>query len=782
LSKNPKAPRPARAKSRAQKQPGSLPSREEVLAYVGGEAAPDGGKPPARVTKREIARAFGVKGGDKADLKTLIKDLQADGAIKRGRKTLHRQGRLPALTVADIVERDRDGELIAKPVEWDEGGEAPRILVRRARAKREDGPAPGLGARVLLRVEFDAEASPKEPAYTGRVVKIVDKAKARMLGVYRALEGGGGRALPVDKRASQREIFVPAGMSDGAVEGDLVALETLREGRFGLPTARVVEKLGSVKSERAISLIAITAHGIPNVFSAAALREAEEARPAGMDHREDWRALALVTIDPPDAKDHDDAVHAAPDADPENAGGFILTVAIADVAHYVRPGSLLDREALERGNSVYFPDRVVPMLPERISNDLCSLRPDEDRPALATRMVIGKDGRKRSHTFHRIMMRSHAKLSYEQAQRAIDGAPDAATAPLLEPVLKPLYAAYAAMKIEREHRSPLDLDLPERKLILAADGSLKGVRWPERLDAHRLIEEFMILANVAAAESLEKANTQLIYRAHDAPSVEKINDLSEFLMTLGVKFAKGERVRPAQFNGILTRMKGDPSEALVNEVVLRSQAQAEYTHENYGHFGLNLRRYAHFTSPIRRYADLVVHRALIRALNLGPGGQPDMPAKELGDIAQRISAAERRAMAAERETADRLIAAHMSEHVGASFEARIAGVTRVGLFVRLADTGADGFIPAATLGADYFRFDEASRALIGTRSGETFRLGDKVTVKLVEAAPFAGALRFEMLSDGGATKSARKNSGRGVSTRGKREVKRAAGRGRERRS
>ena len=754
-----KTARPVRAKpTRAQRQEGALPSRDQLLAYVGGEAAPDGRTPPARVTKREIARAFGVNGAEKAELKMLIKNLEADGAIKRGRKTLRRQGRLPALVLADIVERDRDGELIAKPVEWDEAGEAPRILVRRARDKREGGLAPGLFARVLLRVEFDAEAAAQDPAYSGRVVKIVDKATARMLGVYRELEGGGGRALPVEKRGAAREIFVPAGMSGGAAEGDLVALETLREGRFGLPTARVVERLGSVKSERAISLIAITAHGIPNVFSAATLHEAEAARPAGMDHREDWRSLPLVTIDPPDAKDHDDAVHAAPDADADNPDGFVLTVAIADVAHYVRPGSSLDKEALERGNSVYFPDRVVPMLPERISNDLCSLRPDEDRPALAVRMIIGKDGRKRKHTFHRIMMRSHAKLSYEQAQRAIDGAADETTAPLLESTLRPLYAAYAAMKIEREQRSPLDLDLPERKLILNEDGSLKGVRWPERLDAHRLIEEFMILANVAAAESLEAAKAHLIYRAHDAPGIEKLNDLSEFLATLGVKFAKGERVRPAQFNGILTRVKGDPSEQLVNEVVLRSQAQAEYTNENYGHFGLNLRRYAHFTSPIRRYADLIVHRGLIRALNLGPGGQPDMGVTDLADIAQRISGAERRAMAAERETADRLIAAHMSEQIGASFEARIAGVTRVGLFVRLAQTGADGFIPAATLGADYFRFEEASRALVGSRTGETFRLGDKVEVKLVEAAPFAGALRFEMLSDGGAKRGDRKNS------------------------
>ena len=344
------------------------------------------------------------------------------------------------------------------------------------------------------------------------------------------------------------------------------------------------------------------------------------------------------------------------------------------------------------------------MLPERISNDLCSLRAMKDRPALAVRMVLNADGRKRSHTFHRVMMRSAARLAYEQAQAAVDGAPDETTAPLLESVLKPLWAAHAAIRIERERRDPLDLDLPERKLVLDHEGRLTSVRWPERLEAHRLIEEFMILANVAAAETLEAAHSPLLYRAHDAPSVEKLNDLVEFLSTIGVKLARGDRVRPSHFNGVLSRVRGQAVEALVNEVVLRAQAQAEYSHENYGHFGLNLRRYAHFTSPIRRYADLIVHRALIRALNLGEGGLNDMRPGELAQIAEHISAAERRAMAAERETVDRVIAAHLADRVGAVFEARIAGVTRAGLFVRLSETGADGFVPAATLGDDYFRF------------------------------------------------------------------------------
>ncbi|HXZ17087.1 MAG TPA: ribonuclease R, partial [Roseiarcus sp.] len=716
-----------------------------MIAFIGGAPAPNGEKPPARVTKRDIARAFGVKGEAKAELKLILKDLQDEGAILRGRGTLQVQGRLPAIVAADVVERDRDGELIAKPVEWDEDGPPPLILIRRPRARRDAARAPGLGARVLMRVEFDPEATGKAPAYTGRVIKVLERLKTRTFAVFRKAEDGSGRALPVEKRAAGRDFFVPAAFAGDAEDGDLIAVEPMRATRLGAQSARVVESVGSVRSEKAVSLIALAQHHIPFVFSPAAAKEAETARPVPLaPPREDWRSLPLVTIDPPDAKDHDDAVHAAPDPDPANPGGFLVTVAIADVAAYVRPGSALDRDALERGNSVYFPDRVVPMLPERISNDLCSLRPLEDRPALAVSMVLGADGRKRAHRFHRIMMRSAAKLSYEQTQAAIDGRPDATTAPLLDGVLKPLYAAHAAIRIERRRRDPLDLDLPERKLVLDKEGRLKGVRWPERLDAHRLIEEFMILANVAAAETLEAERSPLLYRAHDAPSVEKLNDLVEFLGTIGVKLARGDRVRPSHFNGVLARVKGQAVEALVNEVVLRAQAQAEYSHENYGHFGLNLRRYAHFTSPIRRYADLVVHRALIRALRLGEGALKEMRGGELAQVAEHISAAERRAMAAERETVDRLVAAYLADQVGSVFEARVAGVTRVGLFVKLAETGADGFVPAATLGDEYFRFEEGIRAMVGSRTRLTYRLGDPVRARLVEAAPFAGALRFEI--------------------------------------
>ncbi|WP_127089701.1 ribonuclease R [Aquabacter cavernae] len=725
-----------------------MPTRDELLAFVtshGGDVA-----------KRDIARAFGLRADQKAELRALMHELDADGALARRGRKVHVPGALPGVVLADITSRNADGDLMAAPVEWDEAhGEAPLIIVDIPRRSKE--PAPGLSDRVLLRM-----GDPQDGQLIGRVIKVIEKARRQQLGIFRAAPHGGGRIIPIDKKNLGRELQVPQGAEMDAQDGDLVAVELMRQRVFGLPTARVKERLGSLSSEKAVSLVAIHAHSIPHVFPPAVLADAEKARPATAKDREDWRDLPLVTIDPPDAKDHDDAVHAIPD--PANPGGFIVTVAIADVAAYVTPGSALDREALLRGNSVYFPDRVVPMLPERISNDLCSLRPLEDRPALAVRLVIGPDGRKTDHSFHRILMRSAAKLAYAQAQAAIDGVSDETTEPLLETVLKPLYAAYACVKKARDARQPLDLDLPERKLVLKPDGTVDRVIIPARLDAHRMIEEFMILANVAAAETLEAKRTPLIYRAHDGPTLEKLSNLRTFLQTLDIKLAKSDTVRPSVFNRILEQVVGTDVSVLVNQVILRSQSQAEYAAENYGHFGLNLRRYAHFTSPIRRYADLVVHRGLIRAMDAGRDGlPPETTPDHLAEVAAAISVTERRAMAAERETVDRLIAHHLADQIGATFAARISGATRAGLFVALDETGADGFVPASTLGQDYYRFDETKQALIGDRTGEMHRIGDRVEVRLVEAAPVAGALRFELLSEGaylgGARRPGRADSG-----------------------
>ncbi len=708
-----------------------LPTREEILAFVA--------EHPGRTGQRDIARAFGVSGtAERIALKTLIKDLADEGLVESERGRLKRPGELPSVTVLEITSRDRDGELTASPAEWPhEHGEPPRITLPAGRGRER--PAPGVGDRVLARL---TTGEPGGPDYVARVIKVLARKPVTVLGVVRLGERE-SRIEPVDRKQKELILDDPG----KAKEGDLVSVSVTRSTRYGLDHARVVETIGSMKSEKAVSLIAIHAHGIPHVFPPAALATASAAEAAPLKGRDDWRKLALVTIDPADAKDHDDAVHAEPDPDPGNKGGHIVTVAIADVAWYVRPGSPLDREARLRGNSVYFPDRVAPMLPERISNDLCSLRDGEDRPALAVRMVFSADGRKRSHHFHRIMMRSAASLAYGQAQDAFDGRPGKLNRDV-KAALADLWDAYQCLRRGRDEREPLELDLPERKVVLGADGAIGRVIVPERLESHRLIEEFMIQANVAAAETLEAKKSPLVYRIHDTPSLAKLEALREFLKSIEMSLPKGGNLRPSHFNRILARAKDTEHAPLLNEVVLRTQAQAEYSHENIGHFGLSLRRYAHFTSPIRRYADLIVHRALIRALDLGAGGLSKDDEAALPEIAAAISAAERRAMAAERDTIDRLVAHWLAERVGATFTGRISGVTRAGLFVKLDDTGADGFVPMRSLGSDYFHFDEARRAVIGSRTGEMHRLGDAVEVRLVEAAPLAGALRFELLSEG----------------------------------
>ncbi len=727
------------------KSPADLPSRDDILAFVADN--------PGKAGKREIARHFGIVGAARIHLKRMLRELSDAGLIEKRQKRLMRPGDLPPVFVVNLVARDGDGELLGEPIDWDDDtGPSPKVLVLTARGK---GPQPGIGDRALIRL---TEGDSGEADHTGRVIKVLEKRQDAILGIFRTRSDNRSPWLePVDRK--QRELDIDTSDLKDAEDGDLVSVQVTRTGRYGAPRASIVERFGSMKSEKAVSEIALHSHGIRHVFPATVEQEAEAAKPVTIGKREDWRKVPLITIDPPDAKDHDDAVYAEPDESEDNAGGHVIYVAIADVAHYVRPGSALDREAHQRGNSVYFPDRVIPMLPERISNELCSLKEKQDRPALAVRMVVDKNGRKISHSFHRVLMRSAAKLSYIQAQKAIEGATDRTTETLVEGILQPLWEAYAAVKRAREAREPLELDLPERKIKLKDDGTVGHVYVPERLDAHKLIEEFMILANVSAAETLEKKKTPLLYRIHDASSPEKLEALKEFLSTLSIKLPSSGGLRPGVFNGILDKVKDTPEAHLVNEVVLRSQAQAEYSPQNIGHFGLNLRRYAHFTSPIRRYADLIVHRGLIRALGLGEDGLPDGIEAKLDAIGAEISAAERRAMLAERDTIDRLIALWMADKVGAEFPGRIAGVVKSGLFIRLAESGADGFVPASTIGLDYYRYDEGSHALIGDKTGETYQLGDQVTVKLVEAAPFAGALRFELLTDGRTTKKALRKPG-----------------------
>ena len=692
-------------------------------------------------TKRDLARITGLKGSDRIVLKRLLRELEAEGAIEgKAKRGLTKAGELPDIAVLEITGTDADGELLARPLAWDSNNEPPPIYV----APPKDGAALTAGHRILGRLERRGES------YEAVIVRRLEDETGpeRILGVLRAT-GTGFRVLPVDRKARGEYALDRADAAD-AKNNDLVLCEPVGRKSAGFPKVRVVERIGSMDSPRTISLIAIHAHGIPTVFPPSVLEEAGVAKPVDPRGRTDLRVIPLVTIDPEDARDHDDAVWAGPDDDAGNKGGHVILVAIADVAHYVTPGSALDKEALKRGNSAYFPDRVVPMLPEELSADLCSLKEGVDRPCLAVRMVFDAHGHKRGHTFLRAVMRSAARLTYARAQAAFDGKPDAEMSATVRKTLADLWSAYQSLVVAREKRSPLDLDLPERRIQLGADGHVASIAYRERLESMRLIEECMVLANVAAAEALEKARTPLIYRVHDTPSREKLYAFSDFLRTLNINFAKGQVMQPGTFNRILSQAKGTPHEAVMNDVVLRSQAQAIYDAANIGHFGLNLAKYAHFTSPIRRYADLIVHRALIRGLKLGGGdGLTDREIKQLAEIAQAISLTERRAMAAERDSTDRYVAAFMQDRVGATFEARITGVTKFGLFVRLKESGAEGLLPARSLGAEYFRHDERAQTMRGERTGTTYGMGDAVTVKLMEAAPVTGGMRFE-LAEGGA--------------------------------
>ncbi len=728
---------PAKPKPRRRSPSLGLPSEAEILDFIATS--------PGIVGKRDIAKAFGLHGNAKIGLKSLLKDLEDKGSLGRKGKKVTSTSTLPPVTVLEVSHIDDEGHAIAIPTDWDAAahGEAPHIILRAEQGSGQ--PAPGVGDRILARIE--ALPHGKDHAYQARIMRPLSREALRVVGIYRAGPGNHGRIIPSGKK-DRYDYHVPHGENGGAEDGELVSAEVTKPAARGLPQARVRVRLGTANDPRNTSLIAIHSHGIPDQFPAAVLEDVDKLKPFRLEGREDLRDVPLLTIDPIDARDHDDAVWAAPDNDGKNAGGFKVIVAIADVAVYVRSQTGLDREARKRGNSTYFPDRVVPMLPERISNDLCSLREGEDRPALACHMVFDARGKKLSHHFTRAVMRSAAKLAYEEAQAAIDGRGAPKANALLDNALKPLWAAYAALSQARDKRGPLELDLPEKKIILDAKGNIERVVVPMRLDAHRLIEEFMIQANVAAAEELNKRRTPLLFRVHEEPSQEKVRALSDFLKTVNIPFALGQVLRSRHFNHILTQAKGAPHEKLVHEVVLRSQAQAQYRPENAGHFGLSLANYAHFTSPIRRYADLIVHRALITACKLGDDGLSSEDTQKLAETAELISAAERRSMIAERETVDRLVAAHLSGKIGATFKARISGVVGAGLFVTLLDTGADGFVPVSSLGRSFFVLDDVRHALVSSESGETFQLGDFVDVRLTEVAPVKGGLKFEMETDG----------------------------------
>ncbi|WP_300070583.1 ribonuclease R [uncultured Ruegeria sp.] len=707
-----------------------IPTKQEVLDWISAN--------PTLTSKRDIAKAFGIKGAARIDLKRILRELEAEGHLEKRNRSYRDPDRLPPVSVLQVKAPNSDGDLFARPLEWHGEGVEPIVLI----ILRASDPALGEGDRILARLTVVHE---EDHNYEARLIRRIGSNPRRVVGIFRK-GAEGGRIVPIDK-AGQTEWLVQDGADHGAKDGELVEAEQAGpKTRMGLPRARIVERLGDPSAPKAVSLIAIHQHGIPDDFPDKVIEEADKARPVGLKGREDLRDMPLLTIDPSDARDHDDACYAHADDDLKNPGGHVIWVAIADVAAYVQPGTALDREARKRGNSSYFPDRVVPMLPDRLSGDLCSLHEGVPRACIAVRMQIDADGNKIGHRFVRGLMRSAASLHYAEVQEAIDGSVNDKTGPLLEPVLKPLYAAYAALKKARAERQPLDLDLPERKIILSEQGEVRSVAFRDRLDAHRLIEEFMILANVSAAETLIAKRRPLLFRVHEEPAPEKLESLRETAQAAGLNLAKGQVLQTRHLNALLNAAAGTEDAELINLSTLRSMAQAYYNPENFGHFGLALRNYAHFTSPIRRYADLIVHRALITAHNWGNDGLTEEEIDRLEETATHISDTERRSMMAERDTTDRYLAAYLSERVGNEFSGRISGIARFGAFVKMDETGADGLVPVRSLGREFFHFDQEAGTLMGSDTGLIIAIGQRVTVRLTEATPVTGGLELELLS------------------------------------
>ena len=727
-----------------------IPTKQEILDWIADH--------PGAGAKRDIAKAFGIKGAERIELKRLLKELEAEGLLERRRRSYHDADKLPPVAVLSVLAPDADGDQFARPMEWQGTGPAPRVLFV---PRKTDQPV-AAGDRILAKL-IEVEAADHE--YQARLIRKIGTNPLKILGIFRKGTEG-GRIVPIDK-GSDKEWRVGRDATFDARDGELVEAEQAGpKGRLGLPWARVVERLGDPSAPKAVSLISIHQHGIPDDFPDEVIALSDRMEPVELGAREDLRHLPLVTIDPADARDHDDACFAQPDDDPANPGGHLLWVAIADVAHYVTPQSPIDREARRRGNSSYFPDRVVPMLPDHLSGDLCSLHEGLHRPCIAVRMKIDAQGHKLSHRFTRGLMKSVASLTYEEVQAAQDGAPNDRCATLLDPVIRPLYAAYRALAKARALREPLDLDLPERKIVLSEEGRVLSVNFRERYDAHRLIEEFMILANVAAAEELERLRRPLLYRVHEEPSPEKLEALREVAAASGFTLAKGQVLKTAHLNRLLAQAQNTDFDELINISTLRSMTQAYYHPQNYGHFGLALRSYAHFTSPIRRYSDLIVHRALILGHGWGKDGLSSQDVEMLAETAQHISETERRSMAAERDTTDRYLAAFLADRVGGEFTGRISGVTRFGLFVRLDETGADGLIPIRSVGREFFHYDADSQTLMGADTGLVIGLGQRVLVRLAEAVPVTGGLMLDLLEiDGQGMPGGAGGAGRGKGRR-----------------
>lgn len=714
----------------------AMPNKDQVMEFIN--------QSHIKVGKREIAKEFGLKGQEKIALKALLRDMADEGLIDMAEgRAFHKMGGVPKVTVLKIIAIDGNMP-IALPEKWEADGKpAPKLqVIEKGRS------ALGVGDRILARTEEAGEGWRAFP------MKKLAQSETQMMGIITQDEKKRYWLKSIDKKVRFDTLISDIG---DAQKGELVLADIVKH--RAQSSAKVSQILGDPLSGRTVSQIAIHKFDIPNIFPDSVEQEASEvlSLPILDDNREDLRHLPIIAIDPRDARDYDDALWAHPDDDPANKGGFRAIIAIADVSHYVRPGSNIDREAAKRGNSVYFPDLVVPMLPHTLSSDKCSLKSGEDRAALTCQIIIDKSGKVTSWRFKRATIRIAANIAYEDAQAAIDGTIDKSheANDHLKASLRPLWDCWKLLSSARDARGPLALDLPERRITIDESGTVTGVALRERLDAHMLVEDFMIAANVAAAKALESKKADLIYRVHEAPSREKLIALRDFLKSYDMPFSMGQVITPSLFNVLIKKIEDEESKPQIMIQILRSQTQAYYSPKNGSHFGLALTSYAHFTSPIRRYADLIVHRALVGAFGLevaAPKSKnipaisaltPDI-ARKLPDISEAISRTERRAMEAERETTDRYVAAYLSTKLGETVKARITGVQNFGFFATVEEIGGDGLVPISSLRGDYYHYDEESQSLKGERHGQIYKPGMILDLRIAEANPASGALKFEL--------------------------------------
>ena len=700
-----------------------IPSRQFILDVLGEAGQPMGFD--------GVCTRLGVK--DRAVRQALSKRLGA--MVRDGQLLLNRAEEYCLLDrlqlVVGVVSGHKDGFGFLRP---EAGGDDVFLAYRQMRQVMH-------GDRIAVRVSGVDSRGRKE----GALVEVLERRTRQVAGRF-SFESGVGFIQPDNSRISHR-IVIPANACGGAKSGDLVVAEIVEPPTAHAdPVGRVTQILPETGAAGTAIELAIASHGLSQEFPAAALREARrfgKTVPTSTEGgRVDVRELPLVTIDGEDARDFDDAVYAE-----ATRGGFRLLVAIADVSHYVAPGSALDAEARERATSVYFPGRVIPMLPEQLSNHLCSLMPDVERLCMVCDMNVTGEGKVTRARFYPGLMRSSARLTYSRVAAALverDPSMRRELAAAL-PVLETLHEVYHALRRHREARGALDFEAPEVKVLVDDSGQVTDIRAFPRNDAHRLIEECMIAANVEAAKFLKKHRMPALFRIHGVPEEDRIADLKRFLAMRGVHLETGQELEPARLQKVLQQVADRPDAAVLENAIIRSLPQALYQPLNIGHFGLALSEYVHFTSPIRRYPDLLVHRAIRHAISGGTAADFEHPAKEMEVLGQECSLRERKADEAARSVVAFLKCEFMKDRVGEEFDAVATGVTDFGVFVQLKQWQVDGLVHVTSLPRDYFRFHEDDRMLVGERSGQRYGIGDELRVRLIRVDPAERKIDFELV-------------------------------------